>query len=192
MKKILHHGAILCLALTAAIVWPAGHLRAESAEPTEYQVKAAFLYNFARFVEWPPETFKDPADPLIIGILGDDPFGKEITEQLNVKLVQDRKLMLKSVTSLDEAAHCQVVFIGVSERERLGATLEKLRTTPTLTVSDIKGFAQRGGMIGFSLDHNHVRFSVNLTAAEKAGLKISSQLLKLARTVYGKPASDIH
>jgi hypothetical protein len=158
-------------------------LHAETNALSEYDVKAAFLYNFAKFVEWPPEVFKNSGDSFVIGILGDDPFDKNLEAELNGKTVQDKKLVFKRLLNLQEASDCQVVFISASEEDLLSAILAKLQGSPVLTVSDMKRFIQRGGMVGFSLDKNKVGFNVNRTVAEGAGLKISSQLLKLAKTI---------
>jgi hypothetical protein len=172
------------LAIMVAGLLPAQHTRHD-----EYEVKAAFLYNFAKFVEWPPEAIDKTGESFVIGILGRDPFAKEWKDQLDGKVVQDRKLVFRRLSSPAEAAGCRVVFISDSEAGEVSDILAKLEGPPVLTVSDVGRFIQRGGMVGFSVEQNKVRFSVNVTAAEKAGLKISSQLLKLAKTVKGKPSS---
>ena len=158
-------------------------LHAQVASPTEYAVKAAFLYNFAKFVEWPPEAFKKSGESFIVGILGEDPFEKDQEVGLNGKDVQDKKLVFKRLSSLQEATGCHVVFISASEQERLDTILRQLQGTPVLTVSDMKKFIQRGGMVGFILESDKVGFNINRTVAESTGLKISSQLLRLARTI---------
>lgn len=162
---------------------------AEPTSPTEYEVKAAFLYNFAKFVEWPSETAPKASETFVIGILGKDPFGRQLEDQFNGKIIQDRKLVFTRLSGLQEVSRCQVVFISASEAHALGTILNTLQDPPVLTVSDMDQFIQRGGMVGFTLEGNRVRFNVNLDAAEKARLKISSQLLKLAKTVTGKPGN---
>jgi len=156
------------------------------ATPTEYDVKAAFLYNFAKFVEWPPDTFKEPTAPLTVCVLGDDPFGEALEKEFSGKTVQDRPIVFEPLDHHAPAA-CQVLFVSASERKRVDAILQDLQGPPILTVSDIHRFVKHGGMIGFTLEDDRVRFEVNLAAAEQAGLKISSQLLKLAKNVTGKP-----
>src|SRR5258708_569261 len=174
-----------CLTIGAlAGMWiPApGALQAQPAAPTEYEVKAAFLYNFAKFVEWPSRARPNKGDAFVIGILGQDPFGKDLEDQLNGKAVQDKKLVFIRLSNFQEASGCQVVFISSSKADDLGTILGTLRGPPVLTVSDMDRFVQRGGMVGFPIEDNRVRFNINLAAADQAGLKISSQLLKLAKT----------
>jgi len=155
----------------------------------EYDVKAAFLYNFAKFVDWPPSTFKTPDDGLAVCVLGENPFGDTLSQMLNGKTVQERALALKRLANAREVAACQVLFVSASESARLPAVLEQVGEHPILTIGDMPGFIDRGGMIGFSTDRErHIRFSINLKPADKAGLKISSQLLKLAKTVIGQGA----
>ena len=176
---------LVCLA-------PLSRGRFLSAEPasaslTEYQIKAAFLYNFAKFVEWPAPTLEKIGDTFTIGIWGEDPFGEDLENELTGKMVQGKRLVLKKLTRLEDAPKCQVLFISASEKDKLPMALEILKGFSVLTVSDIPSFIQRGGMVGFILDHNRVRFNINLEMAEKSDLKISSQLLKLAKTIKGKP-----
>jgi len=150
---------------------------------TEYEVQAAFLYNFAKFVEWPPEVLKSSGDTFTLCVTGADPFGNDLDDELSGKMVRDKKLALKRIMQSKDISTCQVLFVSASEDNRLGALLSKINGLPVLTVSDMDRFIDRGGMIGFSMDDNRVRFSVNLAAADKAGLKISSQVLKLAKAV---------
>ena len=155
--------------------------------PTEYQVKAAFLYNFAKFVNWPPDAFKDSGDTFVIGILGTDPFGDAIEAGLKGKTIQGKSLTYKRLSGPEEAAGCHVVFVSESERKGLHEILSTLQKQPILTVSDMKGFAEKGGMIGFVLEQKKVGFHINQAVAEKSGLKISSQLLKLAKNIEVRP-----
>lgn len=177
-QRIARALATLGVAMTLAI--PA------LATPTEYDVKAAFLYNFAKFVEWPPDTFKEPTAPFTVCVLGDDPFGEALEKEFSDKTVQDRPIVFEPLDHHAPGA-CQVLFISASERKRVDAILQDLKGPPILTVSDIQRFVKHGGIIGFTLEDDRVRFEVNLAAAEQAGLKISSQLLKLAKNVTGKP-----
>lgn len=149
---------------------------------SEYRVKAAFLYNFAKFVDWPACNHCYDADVFTIGILGQDPFGEEIKTIVG-KRVKDRTLMVLRAATLDELKTCQVIFISGSFRKDLPKILQKLRGRPILTVGDMPGFAEAGGMINLYMADNKVRFEINPVAAEQAKLKISSQLLKLARIV---------
>ena len=158
-------------------------MRAESGSAGEYQVKAAFLYNFAKFVEWPPNSFRDPAAPLQICVLGQDPFGDELRNITNAKTVNGRKFEVRQVADLQLAKTCHILFIASSEKAQFKQILEGLRGTYALTVSDTRGFVEQGGMINFVLENDRVQFEVSRKAVEQAGLKISSKLLSVAKLV---------
>lgn len=145
----------------------------------EYRVKALFLYNFVKFVEWPNPL---PGDGISIGILGDDPFGDMLTQTIAGKTVNGRTFMVRHVKR-EQARQCQIVFVAASERKHLRAVLEVVAGAPVLTVGDMHGFAQAGGMIDFEIIDSKVRFEVNIEAAERARLKLSSKLLSLAKIV---------
>ena len=153
-------------------------------KPTEYQVKTVYLYNFARFVEWPrnPDTKNDT---FAICVLGQDPFGPSLDTTLAGEIIDRKRVAARRISDAKDAASCNVLFISSSEEPRLKTTLSTLDRTPVLTVSDIPQFSQRGGMIQFVLEGNRVRFEVNLTAAQNAGLTLSSELLKVATAVRG-------
>jgi hypothetical protein len=157
--------------------------QAQSPSAGEYQVKAAFLYNFAKFVEWPASSFSDASTPLRICVFGQDPFGQELRDIANEKTVNGRKLQVNQVADLQAAKACHILFIASSEKARLKQVLEGLRETEALTVGDTKGFVEQGGMINFVLENDRVRFEVNQKAAEQAGLKVSSKLLNVAKSV---------
>jgi hypothetical protein len=149
-------------------------------ESREYEVKAAFIYHFAKFVSWPGES---KSDPLIIGVLGNDPFGK-IWEEIRRKTVRGRPIVVNLCgNDLGLAKKCQVVFISRVDREKLKIILGQLFEKPVLTIADLPLFAETGGMIGFYSHENKVRFAINLESCKKAGLAVSSNLLKLARIV---------
>ena len=158
---------------------------AQSPAAGEYQVKAAFLFNFAKFVEWPPSSFSDASAPLRICVLGRDPFGEELRNITKEKIVNGRKLEVTQVLDLQVARTCHILFIASSETARLKQIFESLRGTDALTVGDTKGFIEQGGMINFVLENSRVQFEVNRKAAEQGGLKISSKLLSVARLVVG-------
>ena len=158
---------------------------AQSPPTGEYQVKAAFLFNFAKFVEWPPSSFSDASAPLRICVLGRDPFGEELRNITKEKVVNGRKLEVSQVLEVKVAGTCHILFIASSETARLKQILESLRGTDALTVGDTKGFVEQGGMINFVLENNRVQFEVNRKAAEQVGLKISSKLLSVAKLVVG-------
>ena len=162
-----------------------GRTWAQSPTAGEYQVKAAFLFDFAKFVEWPSSSLPDPSTPLRICILGRDPFGDELRNITKEKRVSGRKLQIDQLVDLQHAKTCQIVFIASSEKAQLKEILEGLQGTNVLTVGDTKGVAEQGGMINFVLENDRVQFEVNRKAAEQAGLKISSKLLSVAKLVVG-------
>jgi hypothetical protein len=151
------------------------------AAPTEYEVKAAFLYNFARFVEWPPEAQR--AEPFVIAVLGRDPFGAVLDETVSGKTVAGRPIQVKRASRVDDVRDAQIVFVCASENKDLPAILKALERPGVLTVGDVDGFAERGGAINFTVQSRRVRFEINPARAEQAHLKMSSQLLKLATLV---------
>jgi len=152
-----------------------------------HQVQAAFLFNFAKFVTWPDESFQHSGDSLIIGVLGEDQFGAILEETIRDKTVMGKKLAVKRFVRIQDAAHCHILFLGTSEESRLSQMMTALEKTNILTVSDMEQFAEQGGMVAFTVEDQKVRFNVNVGALERAGLKMGSQLLKLARIVSDKP-----
>jgi len=154
----------------------------ESALP-ESQVKAAFVLNFAKFVDWPPGAFSSPDAPFQMCVLGDGLIGKPLTELTAGKLIAGRTIQVLHLRSLPEARHCHVLFIHSSEKKRIGAIVDGLRDRPILTVGDTQDFAQAGVMINLYTEDDNIRFEIGLANAESAGLKVSSKLLALARIV---------
>jgi uncharacterized protein DUF4154 len=170
------------LALAAlCVAWPPVAVRADL--PTEYEVKAAYLYNFARFVEWPPAALPAAGQSFVVAVLGVDPFGGALEATLAGKRIMQRDLSVRRVTRVEEAAGAQIVFISASESPRLTRVLTALEGQGVLTVSDMDDFARQGGMIGFRMEQRKVRFDINPQPAARARLKISSQLLRLAQVV---------
>ena len=173
------------LFLLLCLVSP-GNLPANSTAE-EYSVKAAFLFHFAQFVEWPPETFKEAGTPLVYCTIGEDPFHGSLDAALNGKTIGARSLHVRHLKQPSELQGCHVVFLGEKEKRLFSTVLELLKGSPVLIVGESEHFVQDGGTIGFSLEENKIRFEVNLEAAEKARLRISSRLLALAKTVVGNP-----
>lgn len=151
-----------------------------SAEAQEYQVKAAFLYNFAKFVDWSGEPGGSGA-PLVIAVFGKDPFGPTLENVVWGKTVNGRPLLIRRTSRVEELFPCHILFISSSEKRRLGEILQALGRASVLTVSDMEEFLQLGGMVRFLVEDNKVRFGINLEAARRTGLKISSKLLSLAK-----------
>jgi hypothetical protein len=166
----------------------AGEAGAAPAPPPEYLVKAAFLYNFAKFTEWPATAFAGPRAPLRLCVLGADPFGPAL-ESIAGKKVKDRTIVTSRFERADGVEGCHVLFVSASEGERLDGILRSLRDEPVLTVADVPGFARSGGIVNLKTVENKVRFEINLHAGQRAGLRFSSQLLKLAEIVEDTPRS---
>ena len=169
-------GFVLVAALVAVSM-----AMAQTAE--EYQVKAAFLYNFAKFVEWPTQTFKTPQDPVVVCVLGHNPFGSALEEAIRGKSIEGRAFAFRQVAYAEDASACQILFVSSAEGKRFRSLCGNLRPAGILTVGEAPGFAADGGVINFKLDGGHVRFEINVDAAEREQLHISSKLLSLAQIV---------
>jgi hypothetical protein len=174
------------LLMTIAIVW--GLLSGldaggQATKPTDYQVKAAYLYNFGRFVEWPAKGATPQNSSFTICVLGEDPFGQALDATLAGETIGNQKVTARRISSLQESADCQILFISSSEAKRLNKIMEALGNSAVLTVSDIPQFSQRRGMIQLLMEGNRIRFEVNLAATQRAGLTLSSELLKVATAV---------
>jgi hypothetical protein len=152
-------------------------------EGVEYPVKLAFLYNFTKFVEWPPDSYRDAGASLAICIVGRDPFSPEIEGDLRTRIVASHPVKVLSVKPTDALSVCHMVFIPATEKDYVNKIVRDLKGSSTLTVGETEGFAELGGIINLTIEGNKVRFEVNQLAAQRAGLKISSKLLSLAKIV---------
>jgi hypothetical protein len=175
------------LALAACLTASVAVLTAQISKPTEYQVKAAYLSNFGRFVDWPPRPRSSPDDPFDLCILGQDPFGSALDTAVAGEKIAGLPLAARRISRPAEALGCRILFVSTSESNQLDATLAAVASSPVLTVAEIPDFVKRGGMIQFVLDGNRVRFEINLVAARRSGLSLSSQLLNVARAVRRTP-----
>ena len=164
-------------------------LRAAQDNPSEYQLKAAFVYNFAKFIDWPPAAFSGPQSPFAICIFGADPFGSVIDDALRGKTVADHPVVIRRTKDVVVARRCEIVFVGASEKNHLSELLQDLKGANVLAVGDFTGFAASGGTIELTLQDSRVRFAINPSAADSAGLRISSKLLALATIVHGTTES---
>jgi len=182
-------GGVVCLALVIA-AFVAARAAAAGEKPDEYRVKAAFIVNFARFVEWPNEAFADAGSPIIVGVVGDDPFDGALGKALSGRTAHGRSLVCRRVKVGPEMRACHLLFISASERKRLKQLLGMLRETSVLTIGEVGEFTESGGIINFLVADNRVGFEVNVGAAEEARLKISSRVLRLAREVTGRGGGD--
>ena len=171
------------LALCLAALFHSALATAQSA--SEYEVKAAFLYKFASFVQWPGET---SLGPICIGVLGENRFGDALDRVVRDKQVGNRPFTIRRFHSAAEAVHCEILFISSSERHKFSEILPPLRGKPVLTVSEVDGFCEHGGAVNLKLIDSRdgekvLHFEINATAGERSGLRCSSKLLSLARLV---------
>ena len=148
----------------------------------EYKVKAAFLYNFTKLVEWPTNAFASDKSPLLVGILGKDPFGKELDDLTTGRAVNGHALQLVRFSAVEQITNCHILFICESERRKLDSILDVTRGKPILTVGDMKGFETRG-MITLVKSNDSINLRINLEAAREAGLQLSSRLIRLDRSL---------
>lgn len=180
----------LIVAAAVGVVLLAGNRSAFAEEdmPLDYQVKAAFLVNFPKYVDWPTATFADTNTPIVVAIFGDDNVAGEFSNMIEGgRIVGGHPVVLKHISKEDEiGADCQIVFVASSERDRVPAILEKVKGTGILTVGESPDFLEKGGIINLVHRDRKIRLQVNLSAAGKAHLKISSRLLVVADVVKGK------
>jgi YfiR/HmsC-like len=152
---------------------------------SEYQVKAAYLFNFLKFVDYPSEAFADPLAPIVVGVVGEDPFGSALPQVVTGKTIAGRDLVIRLYRPGEDLRGAHILFISASERKRLPMILSSLRGSSVLTVSDMAGFLDAGGMIQFLNENDRVRFAINMGSTSRAKLKMSSKLLSLARVLGG-------
>jgi len=179
----LHNVArILGLALAASMGWGSMRCAAQTGTEHEYALKAGVLYHIIEYVEWPSSSLSNNPPSITIGLMGQIPFADTL-EVLNGKMIQGRKLVVKRVADSQEAAGCHVVFIGASEKPRISEIVGDLKNRPVLTVSEVEGFAEQGGMVNLIAGPNRIIMEINRQVASQAKLGMSSQLLKLAKVV---------
>lgn len=176
---------VLCLSLAVG----ASGQSSDSAS-SEYLVKAGFIYNFAQLVQWPPAAFSQANSPIVIGILGTDPFGETIDRVVEGKKLEGRSLVVKRLKRGASVKDCNILFVSSSEAARLEEVLQNTKNLPILTIGEMPGFAMRGGIINLTVEGNKIRFEVNIEAAKQANLNISSRLLALARIVPPTATAD--
>ena len=172
------------LALSCMLLFALARATAQEAF-MEYQIKAACLFNFLKFVEFPEDAFADPLAPIVIGVVGDDPFGSSLPQVVVGKTVQGRDLVIRLYHPGENLRSAHILFISGSERKRIPMILSELHGSSVLTVADTAGFVDEGGMIQFLNENDRIRFAINLDATTRARLKLSSKLLSLAKVVGG-------
>jgi hypothetical protein len=166
--------------ISAALLLGAGG-NAQDSQPSEYQLKAVYLFNFAKFVEWPAAAFSAPSAPLIIGVIGKNPFGDFLENTVRGKALNGHPLAVREIRASNETTNCHILFISTSEQKRVPEILKSLQNAPILTVSEMDHFTETGGMINFVWVEKTIHFQINDAIAKNAGLKIGSKLLGLAR-----------
>ena len=166
---------LLGLALLCAVARGAPPPAATSAE---YQLKAVFLFNFAQFVEWPARAFRDPKAPLVIGILGEDPFGTYLDDLVSGEKIGERPLLVRRYQRAEDLTGCHIVFICRSEAGDLDKLVARLKNRCLLTISDVDSFTREGGMVRFATEKGKIRLRINVEAAKACELTISSKLLR--------------
>jgi hypothetical protein len=162
---------------------------AQAAPSAEYEIKAAFMYNFAKFVQWPAGAFGQPQSPLSLCVIGHDDFGGAL-DTIDHKLAQQHELLVRRKVHLEDARSCHILFVAQSEHAHLTSILRAVAGASVLTVSDIDRFAEAGGVIGFYDLDNKLQFSINPEQARSCSLQINAQLLKLARIVRSDARED--
>jgi len=158
-------------------------LTAQTVSSDEYKVKAVFLYNFTRFVDWPQASFEASYDPFIIGIIGKDPFGGSIQEAVAGERIGAHSIKVVHFDDAIEIEKCHILYVGTSDQDEVRNIVSKARGKGVLTVSDIPNFIRWGGMIRFYTENNRIRLEINNTMAKEAGIKISSKLLRVANVL---------
>ena len=166
------------------------HLAAQDAL-LQSRIKAAYLFNFAKFVDWPTQALPEATSPIIVGLLGKDVFEGELERSVSAKSINGRPLVIRRFPEGEDFRSCHILFISPSEKRRVPQILERLKGTSVLTVSEIEQFSAlgSGGMITFFRQQNTIKFEINLDNAEKAGLKISSKLLQVAKVIRSEKTS---
>jgi hypothetical protein len=172
-----------CLLLSYLLGGMPTEVRAQGEDDAEYKVKLAFLFNFAQFIQWPPDAFQDANAPLMVCVAGADPFHSEIEQELRGRIVGGHPIEIRKFRSNDQPAVCHIIFIPAGEKKLAEKLVAAAKGSNTLTVGETKGFADMGGVINLTVEQNRLRFEINLDAAMQTRLKISSKLLALAKIV---------
>jgi hypothetical protein len=175
---------ILAIGAVTALLPVSTSGSAELSRSSEYELKAAFLYNFVKFTEWPAEEMANKSEPFVIGVLGKDPFGAALDKVIEGESFHQKPIVVRRFSRLDQsAANSHVLFVSASEETHLPAIIKLLEGQAVLTVSEIENFANRGGVIKLTKESNRIVFEINVDSVKRAGLVMNAQLLRLARIV---------
>ena len=185
-RSVWMRGLILCL-LTLALFFNPPNVGAQQTL-SDYRVKAAYVLNFLRFVQWPDDAFSDTKAPVVIGIVGEDPFGNQLPQAILGKTVQGHDLIIRRYKAGEDLRGNHILFISASEKKRLPQILASLRGSSVLTVAEMDRFLEAGGVIQFTFENSRIRFAINVDAADRARLKVSSKLLSVAQYVEANGA----
>jgi len=172
---------LVCIAFLGMFTTTSG--RAQTQRDLAYRLQALYLLNFLEFTEWPDSVFADRQSPIVVGVLGTDPFAKVLEEVVQGETIGDRPISVVQFESIDHVKRCHALFFCMSERESYSSHLSRLKGWPTLTVSEIDGFTYLGGCISFYVEKGKLRFEINMQALKDSGVTISSKLLRFARIV---------
>jgi YfiR/HmsC-like len=183
-SRQIHRASIFGIIVCGLFLIASPTALSQNGEGAEYPVKLAFLYNFTKFIEWPPESYRAPSAPLLICIVGHDPFSQVLEGELRTRNVGGHPVEVRTLKPNDKLSLCQIVFVPATEKEHAVRIVSGLKGSNTLTVGETDGFAVQGGIINLTVEANKVHFEVNRLAAERAGLKISSKLLSIAKIVH--------
>lgn len=192
--RVIAFVALLCvLAVCRQRTSPSwcGPIQAEAPTSNEYSIKAAYLNNFARYVKWPDNTFKDADAPLCIAVLGEDPFGKVLDDTFKGKTSGTHPIAIKRFESIEKLGDCQLLFVPASEEKNLARLRESTKDKPVLLVTDSLASAENGAHIGFYVEKSKVRFAINTESLKASKLEASSELLKLARILDKKSQGEL-
>lgn len=184
LKAIMRFLKGLALACFVVMLFAASSQKELQVKPAqEYQVKAVFLFNFTQFIQWPQTAFPESNTPMVIGILGKDPFGKYLDETVRNEKIDNHPLVIQRFQSVNDISTCHILFINITEKDELKTIFDALKSKNILTVGDANNFSKYGGMIRFFTEENKTRIRINMTAVKSTDLTISSKLLRLADVV---------
>lgn len=175
---------LVCIAFVGVFTTTSSH--AQTQRDLAYRLQALYLLNFLEFTEWPDSVFADRQSPIVVGVLGTDPFAKVLEEVVQGETIGDRPISVVRFESIDHAKRCHALFFCMSERESCSSHLSRVKGWPTLTVSEIDGFTYLGGCISFYVEKGKLRFEINMQALKESGVTMSSRLLRFARIVNSK------
>jgi YfiR/HmsC-like len=184
-RKIAPAGIIVVMCLGGVLLALPQVLRAQESSPDEYRVKLAFLYNFTKFVDWPDGSFRSEQTPLVICVVGTDPFGKALEDELSTRTSGSHPIAVARLAFSGDLSPCHVLFIRAEERKHLAAIFSRLKGRNILTVGETPGFLESGGQVNFVFVDKSLHFEINLAATRQTQLKFSSKLLALARNLAG-------